>query len=56
MDIVDLMISDHIVTIGDLQGFPVTVQKDPDALIEALGRAGKLSEVQQMRYLSLIHI
>jgi type IV pilus assembly protein PilB len=55
LDIVDLMISDHIVTIGDLQGFPVTVQKDPDALIEALGRAGKLSEVQQMRYRAIAY-
>lgn len=50
MDIVDLMISDKIVTIGDLQSLPVTVQKDPNALIEALGQAGKLSNVEQARY------
>lgn len=55
MDIVDLLISDQVVTIGDLQGFPVTVQKDPDQLIEALGKAGKLSEMQQMRYRAIAY-
>lgn len=55
MDIVDLMISDQIITIGDLQGFPVTVQKDPDALIESLGKAGKLSEGQQARYRAIAY-
>ena len=55
MDIVDLLISDQIVTIGDLQGFPVTVQKDPDQLIEALGKSGKLSETQQMRYRAIAY-
>ena len=55
MDIVDLMISDQIITIGDLQGLPVTVQKDPDALIEALGKAGKLSEAQQSRYRAIAY-
>lgn len=55
MDIVDLMISDQIITIGDLQGLPVTVQKDPDSLIEALGKAGKLSEAQQARYRAIAY-
>jgi type IV pilus assembly protein PilB len=55
VDIVDLMITDQVVTIGDLQSFPVTVQKDPDALIEALGKAGKLSEAQQSRYRAIAY-
>ena len=55
MDIVDLMISDKIVTIGDLQGLPVTVQKDPDALIETLGKSGKLTEAQQSRYKAIAY-
>lgn len=50
MDIVDLMIADHVITVGDLHNLPVTVQKDPDSLIEALGKAGKLSPNQQSRY------
>ena len=55
MDIVDLMISDQIVTIGDLQGLPVTVQKDPEALIESLAKAGKLTEAQQARYRAIAY-
>lgn len=55
MDIVDLMISDQIITIGDLQSLPVTVQKDPNALIETLGKAGKLTETQQSRYKALAY-
>ncbi len=50
MDIVDLMIADHVISVGDLHNLPVTVQKDPDALIEALGKAGKLTSTQQTRY------
>ncbi|MDD9920052.1 MAG: ATPase, T2SS/T4P/T4SS family [Alphaproteobacteria bacterium] len=50
MDIVDLMISDKVITIADLQNLPVSVQKDPETLIEALGKAGKLSNSQQSRY------
>ena len=50
MDIVDLMIADHVISVGDLHNLPVTVQKDADALIEALGKAGKLSPTQQTRY------
>ncbi|MBI1309331.1 MAG: hypothetical protein GC129_05760 [Proteobacteria bacterium] len=50
MDIVDLMIADHVISVTDLHNLPVTVQKDPDALIEALGKAGKLSSTQQARY------
>lgn len=55
MDIVDLMISDQVISIGDLQNLPVTVQKDPDSLIESLGRAGKLSETQQSRYRAIAY-
>lgn len=55
MDIVDLMISDQVITIGDLQSLPVTVQKDPDALIESLGKAGKLSNSQQLRYRAIAY-
>lgn len=55
MDIVDLMINDQIVTISDLQSLPVTVQKNPDALIESLGKAGKLSETQQARYRAIAY-
>lgn len=55
MDIVDLMITDQVITIGDLQNLPVTVQKDPDALIEALGKAGKLSSSQQARYRAIAY-
>ena len=55
MDIVDLMISDQIISIGDLQSLPVTVQKDPDALIEALGKAGKLTDAQQSRYRAIAY-
>ncbi len=55
MDIIDLMISDQIISIGDLQNLPVTVQKDPDALIEALGKAGKLSNAQQSRYRAIAY-
>lgn len=55
MDVVDLMISDQIITISDLQGLPVTVQKDPDALIEALGKAGKLNNMQQLRYRAIAY-
>ena len=50
MDIVDLMISDKVITIADLQNLPVSVQKDPEGLIEALGKSGKLSNTQQSRY------
>lgn len=50
MDIVDLMIADHVIGVSDLHNLPVTVQKDPEALIEALGKAGKLSANQQARY------
>ncbi len=55
MDIVDLMISDQVITIGDLQNLPVTVQKDPDALIETLGKSGKLSNMQQARYRAIAY-
>lgn len=55
MDIVDLMISDQIVTVGDLQSLPVTVQKDPNALIEVLGKSGKLTFAQQSRYRALAY-
>ncbi len=55
MDIVDLMISDQIINIGDLQNLPVTVQKDPDALIEALGKSGKLTNEQQSRYRAIAY-
>ncbi|MFZ2587253.1 MAG: ATPase, T2SS/T4P/T4SS family [Alphaproteobacteria bacterium] len=50
MDIVDLMIADHVIGVTDLHNLPVTVQKDPEALIEALGKAGKLTSNQQSRY------
>lgn len=50
MDIVDLMISDQVIAVSDLQSLPVSVQKNPDALIEALGQSGKLTEAQQSRY------
>lgn len=50
MDIVDLMIADRVISVGDLHNLPVTVQKDPDLLIEALGKAGKLTTNQQSRY------
>ena len=55
MDIVDLMISDQIVTVGDLQSLPVTVQKDPNALIEVLGKSGKLTASQQSRYKAIAY-
>lgn len=55
MDIVDLMISDQIVTVGDLQSLPVTVQKDPNALIEVLGKSGKLTAAQQSRYRAIAY-
>jgi type IV pilus assembly protein PilB len=55
MDIVDLMISDQIVTVGDLQSLPVTVQKDPNALIEVLGKSGKLTSSQQSRYRAIAY-
>jgi type IV pilus assembly protein PilB len=50
VDIVDLMIADKMIGLADLHNLPVAVQKDPDALIEALGKAGKLSPNQQARY------
>lgn len=50
MDIIDLMIADNVISVADLHNLPVTVQKDPDALIEALGKSGKLSGSQQSRY------
>lgn len=50
MDIVDLMISDQVIAVSDLQSLPVSVQKNPDALIEALGQSGKLTEAQQSQY------
>ncbi|PIZ30804.1 MAG: hypothetical protein COY40_03605 [Alphaproteobacteria bacterium CG_4_10_14_0_8_um_filter_53_9] len=50
MDIIDLMIADQVIAITDLHNLPVTVQKDPEALIEVLGKAGKLSINQQARY------
>jgi type IV pilus assembly protein PilB len=50
MDIVDRMIADHVIQVADLHNLPVTVQKDPEALIEALGKAGKLTASQQSRY------
>ena len=34
MDIVDLMIADHVIGVSDLHNLPVVVQKDADALIE----------------------
>ncbi len=50
MDIVDLMISDKVISIADLQNLPVSVQKDPESLIEALGKSGNLTHSQQTRY------
>jgi type IV pilus assembly protein PilB len=55
MDIVDLMIADHIIAVTDLHNLPVTVQKDPEALIEALGKAGKLTTPQQARYKAIAY-
>ncbi|HEX2859498.1 MAG TPA: ATPase, T2SS/T4P/T4SS family [Alphaproteobacteria bacterium] len=55
MDIVDLMIADHVIGISDLHNLPVVVQKDADALIEALGKAGKLSATQQGRYKAIAY-
>lgn len=55
MDIVDLMIADQVITVRDLQNLPVVVQKDPDALIESLGKSGKLSNAQQSRYKALAY-
>lgn len=53
--IVDLMIKDQVVSLRDLQSLPVTVQKNPDALIEALAKSGKLSETQQSRYRAIAY-
>lgn len=55
MDIVDLMIADHVIAVTDLHNFPVTVQKDPESLIEALGKAGKLTSSQQSRYKAIAY-
>jgi type IV pilus assembly protein PilB len=55
MDIVDLMIADKVITLNDLQNLPVSVQKDPEALIEALGKAGKLSNTFQARYKAIAY-
>jgi type II secretory ATPase GspE/PulE/Tfp pilus assembly ATPase PilB-like protein len=55
VDIVDLMIADHVITVADLHNLPVTLQKDADALIEALGKAGKLSPSQQGRYKAIAY-
>lgn len=55
MDIVDLMIADQVIAVSDLQNLPVTVQKNPDTLIETLGKAGKLSQSQQSRYRAIAH-
>lgn len=55
MDIVDLMIADHVIGVSDLHNLPVTVQKDPEALIEALGKSGKLSANQQSRYKAIAY-
>jgi type IV pilus assembly protein PilB len=49
------MISDQVITIGDLQNLPVTVQKDPELLIETLGKAGKLTNTQQSRYKAIAY-
>lgn len=55
MDIVDRMIADHVIQVSDLNNLAVTVQKDPEALIEALGKAGKLTTSQQSRYKALAY-
>ena len=55
MDIVDLMIKDQVVSLRDLQSLPVTVQKNADALIESLGKSGKLTETQQARYRAIAY-
>ncbi len=49
------MIADKVVQLSDLQNLPVSVQKDPEALIEALGKAGKLSNNQQLRYKAIAY-
>ena len=55
MDIVDLMLKDQVVSLRDLQSLPVTVQKNPDTLIESLAKSGKLTETQQSRYRAIAY-
>ena len=55
MDIIDVMLKDQVVSLRDLQSLPVTVQKNPDTLIESLAKSGKLSETQQSKYRALAY-
>ncbi|MBA44000.1 MAG: hypothetical protein CMF62_08375 [Magnetococcales bacterium] len=55
VNIVDVMLKDQVVSLRDLQSLPVTVQKNPDTLIESLAKSGKLSETQQSRYRALAY-
>ena len=55
VNIVDTMIRDQVITLRDLQSLPVTVQKNPDSLIETLAKSGKLSETQQSKYRALAY-
>ncbi len=49
------MLKDQVVSLRDLQSLPVTVQKNPDTLIESLAKAGKLSQTQQSRYRAIAY-
>ena len=55
MNIVDVMLKDQVVSLRDLQSLPVTVQKNPDQLIESLAKSGKLTETQQSKYRALAY-
>ena len=55
MNIVDVMLKDQVVSLRDLQSLPVTVQKNPDQLIESLAKSGKLTETQQSKYKAMAY-
>lgn len=55
MKIIDLMVANGDITLADVRILPVNVQKDPDALIEALGQAGRLSATLQSKYKAIAY-
>ena len=51
----DLLISDRLLAVADLEALPLPVQRDPELLLERLAQAGKLNALQQSRYRAIIH-
>jgi len=52
---IDLMVESGDITLSDLRALPVSVQKDPELLIENLGQAGKLSASLQAKYKAIAY-